>query len=176
MGSFTFQLEVTSNDTERSILDKLNTAFNDNTLFDLNFNMGNKNTSYVYKSDHNASSMLKNDFLPQDSVEDINLNIHSGSETTDKIYFDYDCLRLKTLGLEDTNVLTEENALAAIDEISSALEMISAQRSYLEHTKTAWSMLIILIKIQQKTHRPQSHRSVIRIWQKRWFSTLISIS
>ena len=129
MGYFTFQLEVTSNDTERSILDKLNTAFNDNTLFDLNFNMGNKNTSYVYKSDHNASSMLKNDFLPQDSVEDINLNIHSGSETTDKIYFDYDCLRLKTLGLEDTNVLTEENALAAIDEISSALEMISAQRS-----------------------------------------------
>ncbi len=129
VGSFTFQLEVTSNDTERSILDKLNTAFNDNTLFDLNFNMGNKNTSYVYKSDHNASSMLKNDFLPQDSVEDINLNIHSGSETTDKIYFDYDCLRLKTLGLEDTNVLTEENALAAIDEISSALEMISAQRS-----------------------------------------------
>ncbi len=51
------------------------------------------------------------------------------TEYNGKIYFDYDCLRLKTLGLEDTNVLTEENALAAIDEISSALEMISAQRS-----------------------------------------------
>lgn len=129
VGSFAFRFAVTATDTERSILDKLNTAFNSNTLFDLSFSNSTKNTGTVYKSTQKPSGMLKNDFLPQETVEDIDLSIHSGSETTDKIHFDYECLRLKTLGLTDTNVLTQEDALAAIDEISSALEMISAQRS-----------------------------------------------
>lgn len=129
VGSFAVRLHVTDSDTEKSILDKLNTAFNDSTLFDLSFTKSNQNTGYVYKSTYNTSTMLKNDFLPSESINDINLNIHSGSETTDKIQLDYECLRLKTIGLSDTNVLTEEDALAAIDEVSNALEIVSAQRS-----------------------------------------------
>lgn len=127
VGAFSLTIPVDKTDTEQTILKKINDAFNKNTLFDINFN--SSITGQVSKSIPKKSTMLKNDFLPQDIIEDINLNIHSGSETTDKINLDYECLRLKTIGLADTNVLTQENALAAIDEISSALEIISAQRS-----------------------------------------------
>lgn len=129
VGSFALQFSVSATDTEKTILDKLNTAFNSNTLVDFNFSNSTQITAYVNSSRENISSMMKNDFLPQEKVNDINLNIHSGSETTDKIRFDYECLRLKTIGLSDTNVLTQENALSAIDEVNYALEIISAQRS-----------------------------------------------
>lgn len=129
VGSFTLSVTVSPSDTEESILKRLNQAFTDTTLFDLNFN--SKNTVRVYhdSTNYHSSTMWKNDFLPQDSIEDINLNIHSGSETKDKIFLDYECLRLSTIGMSKTNVLTEEDALAAIDEVASALEIISAQRS-----------------------------------------------
>lgn len=127
VGTFTLYFEVTASDTEQSILDKLNAAFTDKTLFDLNFT--NQNTGTVNSSGFRPSTMLKNDFLPQDSIDDIHMSIHSGSETGDKIHLNYECLRLDTVGLSDTNVLTQESALAAIDETARALEIISAQRS-----------------------------------------------
>lgn len=129
VGTFTLAFDVSATDTEQSILNKLNTAFNDNTLFDLNFTNSNKMSGSVSNSRYNPSTMLKNDFLPEDRILDIDLNIHSGDETTDKIFLNYECLRLKTIGLSDTNVLTQNSALDAIDEVASALEIISAQRS-----------------------------------------------
>ena len=129
VGTFTLAFDVTATDTEQSILDKLNAAFNDNTLFDLNFTNTNKITGTVANSGYKPSTMLKNDYLPEDRTLDIDLNIHSGDETTDKIFLNYECLRLKTIGLSDTNVLTQNSAVDAIDEIASALEIISAQRS-----------------------------------------------
>lgn len=129
VGSFSVYLDVSSSDTEQSILDKINKAFNKDTLFDLNFKTSNDNTATVYKSSRKTSAMMKNDYVPADMVDDINLNIHSGAETTDKIGFDYECLRLRTIGMTDTNVLTEADALAAIDEVADALNIVSAQRS-----------------------------------------------
>lgn len=129
VGTFTLAFDVTATDTEQSILDKLNAAFNDNTLFDLDFTNNNKTNGTVQSSGYNTSTMLKNDYLPEDRLVDIDLSIHSGDETTDKISLNYECLRLKTIGLADTNVLTQNSALDAIDEIAGALEIISAQRS-----------------------------------------------
>lgn len=129
VGTFTLSFDVTPTDTEQSILDKLNAAFNDKTLFDLDFTSNNMTSGTVQSSGYHTSTMLKNDYLPEDRLVDIDLSIHSGDETTDKISLNYECLRLKTIGLADTNVLTQNSALDAIDEIAGALEIISAQRS-----------------------------------------------
>ena len=75
----------------------------------------------MQSSGYNTSTMLKNDYLPEDRLVDIDLSIHSGDETTDKISLNYECLRLKTIGLADTNVLTQNSALDAIDEIAGAV-------------------------------------------------------
>jgi flagellin len=55
--------------------------------------------------------------------------IQSGADAEDKLFIKYDCLRVKLIGLTDTNVLTENSATSAIDEVSEALKKISEQRS-----------------------------------------------
>ena len=83
----------------------------------------------VYSSTVNTALITVNKIDLVKDEKNMDLDIHSGSETSDKINFEYDCLRLRTLGLSDTNVQTQENALKAIDEVSSAINIISAQRS-----------------------------------------------
>ena len=46
-----------------------------------------------------------------------------------KIYMNYKCLRLGSIGMSDTNVLTEESATNAINEVADALKIVSGQRS-----------------------------------------------
>ena len=41
----------------------------------------------------------------------------------------YECLRLATLGMTDTNVLTEEEAGKTLDTLTGALRIVSHQRS-----------------------------------------------
>ena len=128
IGNFTLCINVSNTDTEQSILDKLNDIFNSSqTLFDLNNK--NKCTNNVYSSTVNTALITVNKIDLVKDEKNMDLDIHSGSETSDKINFEYDCLRLRTLGLSDTNVQTQENALKAIDEVSSAINIISAQRS-----------------------------------------------
>ena len=128
IGNFTLCINVSNTDTEQSILDKLNDIFNSSqTLFDLNNK--NKCANNVYSSTVNTALITVNKIDLVKDEKNMDLDIHSGSETSDKINFEYDCLRLRTLGLSDTNVQTQENALKAIDEVSSAINIISAQRS-----------------------------------------------
>ena len=127
VGTFAVSFRVSPTDTEQSILDRINATFNNNTVFDLNFN--NSMSGSVSRSSYRQSFTSINDYEVSFHPEKINLQIHSGADTTDKIPMEYDCLRLKYLGMEDTNVLTQEASLAAIDEVSKALEIISSQRS-----------------------------------------------
>lgn len=61
--------------------------------------------------------------------DDIDLSIHSGANVIDKIPMKYECLRLATLGMTDTNVLTEEEAGKTLDTLTGALRIVSHQRS-----------------------------------------------
>lgn len=129
VGTFTLNFNVTPKDTEQSILDRINKAFQDSTLFDFNFT--NTNSGSIYRGNAYTSPTAVNNYAASYSFDDIALSIHSGSEIIDKIAMQYECLRLETIGMSDTNVLTEEDALAAIDEVAHALEIISSQRSLL---------------------------------------------
>ncbi|SKB73517.1 flagellin C-terminal helical region [Lachnospiraceae bacterium] len=56
--------------------------------------------------------------------------IHTAPESTEnvRVLITYPILNLETLGLSDTNVLTADNALQALDDIQYAAEMISDSR------------------------------------------------
>ena len=131
VGSMTLYIDVTKDDTESTVLDKINSALNSSSIIDLytsQSNIGNiKQTVY--------SSSVKNSTVDHDvydlipSYNDVDVNIHAGPSSSDKIYMNYKCLRVESLGLKSTNVLTEESATKAIDEVSKALEIVSNQRS-----------------------------------------------
>lgn len=130
VGSIDFNnIKVTQTDDVNSVLQKIQDAFNDQATV-LDMTTRNHSPSYSYRTnEQNNSPTQVYDYAVTSYYDDIDLNIHSGSETTDKINMDYECLRLSSLGMFGTNVLTQEDALAAIDEVSKALEVVSSQRS-----------------------------------------------
>lgn len=129
VGSLTLQLSVGSGDTEQSVLNKVASALNSNTVLDMQTNSGKNSDYYVSHYNYYTSLVSINDYALDFTYDDIELSIHSGANVTDKIPISYECLRLETLGMSNTNVLTEENALRTIDEVARALEIVSRQRS-----------------------------------------------
>lgn len=55
--------------------------------------------------------------------------IQAGANSEQGIVIRYDSLRLKNLGLENTNVLTEQNAQNALNEVDIAESIVAGQRS-----------------------------------------------
>lgn len=127
VGTFALRFSVGTSDTEQSILTKLQKAFNGNTLFDLNFTT--KNSASVTRSGYYTSLTDVHEYEYEDHLQKNELVVHSGADAKDEISFKYDCLRLKYIGMHGTNVLTEDSSLRTLDEVSSALKIISAQRS-----------------------------------------------
>lgn len=131
VGSMRLTVEVTKDDDESTVLNKINTALNSATIIDLYTTQSNIDNIRQSVS----SSSVKNSTVDHDvyklvpSYNDVNVNIHAGPASSDKIYMNYKCLRIESLGLKSTNVLTEESATKAIDEVSKALEIVSNQRS-----------------------------------------------
>lgn len=59
----------------------------------------------------------------------LSFNVQSGANTNEKVAISYDYLRLGSLGMKTTNVLTRNNASTAITSIDKAIEKVSQQRS-----------------------------------------------
>lgn len=139
VGRFSLLLNVGSasrGETEETVLQKIQEALNDQSIFDL--------TSPSASSDN---STIGNAYPHR---HDINLpiyggiqyfDVHVGTAADQYIGIEYDSLRLHLLGMEDTNVLTIESSKSAIKEVQSAMAIINGQRSdfgayqnRLEHT------------------------------------------
>lgn len=131
VGYFTLRVAVNNTDTEESVLQKINDALNTTTIVDLYTSDSNvKSASHtVYRSYINTSMVERDVYQMLLDYGNVNLNIHSGPTATDKIALNYKCLRVAALGLEDTNVLTEDSATNAIDEVALAIRLVSEQRS-----------------------------------------------
>ena len=130
VGEMVLSLQVTNTDTEQSILSKINAALNPDTVVDLyttSYNVDDVTT--IYSSSTKSSTVDHDVFDLIPSYNDVNVNIHAGPSSSDKIHMNYKCLRVESLGLAETNVLTEDSATKAIDEVSKALEIVSEQRS-----------------------------------------------
>lgn len=58
------------------------------------------------------------------------INVQVGANMGQKVFVEYDAIRTYSIGLRNTNTLTRSDAGAAITEIDTAIEAVSAQRSY----------------------------------------------
>lgn len=131
VGRFTLIINVTNQDTEQTVLNKINKALYAGTIFDLYVSSfdSNSTSQTVRQSSKNTVLVDQNTYEIRTVYQDTQLAIHAGAETRDKIYFKYKTLRLGSIGLQDTNVLTEDSATNAINEVSDALSIVNAQRS-----------------------------------------------
>lgn len=130
IGSVYMDIPVTSTDTEHQVLDKIKNALNAATKVDFDATNYTRSSSSVSHSSAYRVLVDQNVYRYDTGYEDVLMNIHAGANTRDKIYMNYKLLRLATIGLEDTNVLTEESATNAINEVEDALKIVSEQRSH----------------------------------------------
>ena len=132
VGSFTLRINVSSSDTEKSVLKRISDALNENTLLDAYTSNGSR----TYGEHYFSKPYLKQHYI-QETVyhtakrEKVFLDVHggAGAKSEDQLSIVYDVLSLKKLGINETNVLTEESALKAIDQIDEALHKVNEQRS-----------------------------------------------
>ena len=131
VGSVTLLVRVSNTDTEQTVLERINNALNEDTILDFSVSKGTANNTrqYVYDSTAKQSLVDRNVYRIDTYYDDILLNIHAGANTKDKIHLKYECLRLGSLELENTNVLTQDAATSTINEVADALKIVSEQRS-----------------------------------------------
>ena len=122
-GYIDIRFDMTS-DTEQSVLDKINDNLKADTALDI----------YSYSANSDSASI--GSLSPRTVMVDApiwggacNLWIQAGPEANQRIDFEYDSLSLLALEMEDTNVLTVDDANEAIDTVKSALKTVSEQRS-----------------------------------------------
>ena len=124
VGTMSIRFSVTQSDTEQSILNKVNSALNDNTIVD------------ITKTVANAESFSIGSLYTGGNTVDVpiyggvtKIQIQAGVEAGQFIDIIYDSLSLIQLGISDTNVRTSADAQNAIEEIKGAMEIVSDQRS-----------------------------------------------
>lgn len=157
LSNFIIRVEVKNDDTEGKVLERIQTALNENTILD--FYTPNGSTTY------DRATIGQ----PYEKSHIIDVPIYSGTcgffveagpEAGEHIDIQYESLNLWSLGLNDTNALTAEAAEQAIGEVKKGLQIVSEQRATfgayqnrLEHAQ----------KINQNSEEnTQSAESVIR--------------
>lgn len=123
-GGFSLTLNIDENDTEATVLQKIKNSLNDTVIVDL----------YTDSASADGLEIL----APTANNRPIEVPVwggtceffvQGGTEAGQHITVQYDSLSIHALGLEDTNVLTEESSAKAIGQIKAALQEISTQRS-----------------------------------------------
>lgn len=131
IGSFTLNIPVGTNDTEKSILEKINGSLNDGTVLDFKTTGAGNDSAYIGGLRGTPTNIYipvyPPDYVPYDDTQ--NFYVQAGTEGGQHIEVKYEFLSVEKLGMKDTNVLTQESAGRAIDEVKSALRMVSEQRS-----------------------------------------------
>lgn len=131
IGSFTLTIPVGVNDTEASILGKINRSLNDNTVLDFATTGANNDSASIGDLRGTSTNVYipvyPPDYVPYDDSQ--NFYVQAGTEGGQYIAVKYEFLSVEKLGMKDTNVLTQESASRAINEVKGALQMVSEQRS-----------------------------------------------
>ncbi len=128
VGSVTFRVSVSSSDTEQSILQKIQDAFNDDTIFDFYTPNGSSGYGQEYFGTATATAH-EIDAVEIYGGEKCSFFVEAGPEAGEHISIEYEALDLEKLGMKDTNALTVKDAGKAIDEVKQGLQIINRQRS-----------------------------------------------
>ena len=124
VGYFNLSISVDENDTEQTILDKINQSLNNATVLD--FYSESANEDYSYIGGFTARTNTVDEPIWGGACE---FFVQAGVEANQHINIVYDSLSLLELGLVDTNVLTVNDCDRAIDDIKEAIREVSLQRS-----------------------------------------------
>lgn len=143
VGTITLAINVSNNDTQEDLLNKIKANFNETSIVDVfagSVSDGSPSSAYDYSYNASANTSLI-DVPIYKAVHDV--VIQAGANSNEQIHIVYDSLRTTSLGIGDTNVITRENASGAISEIDSGLAVVSQQRStfgsYENHLQYAYS-------------------------------------
>ncbi|MBR3832996.1 MAG: hypothetical protein IKJ73_01625 [Lachnospiraceae bacterium] len=128
VGTLTMNISVYDSDDEESLMQRIKTALNDNTVLDIdNSNIYgpsiSRTTSGYYGSVNNHQIDVPIYKVWRD------LGIQTGAQKDECFHIKYDVFRLKELGLENTNVLTRKDSEKAMNSIRDAVKFVSDQRS-----------------------------------------------
>lgn len=128
VGSFTLTVPVSNKDTETTIYTRITESLNSTTIFDF---MSSANNSYhqITQSNVHESKVEVKIYKTENYWPHVDIPIHCGADSMDKLNIRYETMRVRKLELAKTNVRTEEMALNALDEISDALRAVSTQRA-----------------------------------------------
>ncbi len=139
VGSLTITIRVDPSDTEQSVLDKITTALNKDTLLDFYTYSNASDYSRIYKASAHSHQI---DVPVYGGV--CNFYVQAGTEAGQHIDINYDSLGVIALGLQHTNTLTQESSRTAIEDVKSALKTINKQRSdfgaYQNRLEHAWQV------------------------------------
>ena len=124
VGSLWINFSVDQSDTEETILNKVKSALNDNTLLDIAKTGTNAESVTMYPLYTNSNNINVPVYGGVTKIQ-----IQSGVEAGQFIDIIYDCLGLPQLGIKDTDISTVESAQDAVDEIKGAMQIVSEQRS-----------------------------------------------
>lgn len=146
IGSFNINVSVYDNDTEDSVIQRINSSLNGvTTRFDINSNKNasTRSTSQSYWTNYNGVTLAHDIPTTEEYyVGTMDMNIQSGPETAEYVHMKYRNMHTSLLGLDDLSLSTQQGALRGIDQVSEALQMVSEERSAfgayqnrLEHAK-----------------------------------------
>lgn len=126
VGYFTLSVSVNINDTEQTVLDKIQGALNKDTILD--FYTANGSSTYASQTVYPPTARTNEIDVPIYGGT-CGFFVEAGPEAGEHIDIQYESLNLLSLGLNDTNTLTAEAAERAIDEVKKGLQIISEQRA-----------------------------------------------
>ena len=124
VGSMTMSFSIGQSDTQQTVLDKINRALNDTTVLDFSKPNANYDHAYFYSLSPGGNTIEEPVFGGI-----CNIPIQSGPEADHVIDLTYEELSLFRLGIIDTDVLTQDNAQKAIEEVREAKHVVSEQRA-----------------------------------------------
>ncbi len=124
VGNMSVSFSVNGTDTQASVLEKVKAALNANTVVDLKSTSGGGDGATIfqlYVRDKKIETPIYGGIC--------DIRIQSGPESDHGIHITYDSLSIDMLGIRNTNVKTQEDAQAAIEEFKNAETTINEQRS-----------------------------------------------
>lgn len=124
VGSMTIRVSVSANDTEQTVLDKINAALKSDTVLDFHTNSAandNSYASYATAAPHKIESPIYGG--------GVHFWVQAGTEADQQIDLYYDALSCIFLRLDNTKADTVNNCKAAIGEIKKAMQTVNNQRA-----------------------------------------------
>jgi len=124
VGSVSIRVSVQADDTEQTVLDRINAALKPETVLDFYTSSGSYDSSSAY-----SASAATNKIESPIYGGAVHFWVQAGTEADQQIPIDYNALSCNFLKLSNTKADTVNNCKAAIGAVKSAIKTVNNQRA-----------------------------------------------